>query len=166
LLCEHFGFDFVLIETVGAGQGDTAFHSLADAVVLLLQPETGDDLQWEKAGVLEVADIIVIHKADLPGADKAAAQIKSALELAGGREIPVLLASSRTGAGMKELAALLESLPTRSRNGGAAAELLFLAQQELATRFRTPGIETLAVDWQAGRITTAEALRRVFRAQE
>jgi LAO/AO transport system kinase len=163
LLCEHFGFDFVLIETVGAGQGDTAFHSLADAVVLLLQPETGDDLQWEKAGVLEVANVIVIHKADLPGADKAAAQVKSALELAGGREVPVLLASSRTGAGMKELAELLESLPTRNRNGGATAELLFLAQQELAVRFRKPGIDSLAADWQAGRISMREALRQVLK---
>jgi 2-methylcitrate dehydratase len=163
LLCEHFGFDFVLIETVGAGQGDTAFHSLADAVVLLLQPETGDDLQWEKAGVLEVANVIVIHKADLPGADKAAAQIKSALELAGGREVPVLLASSRTGAGMKELVTLLESLPKRSRNGGAAAELLFLAQQELAARFQRPEIESLAADWQTGKISTTEALRQVLK---
>jgi len=163
LLCEHFGFDFVFIETVGAGQGDTAFHSLADAVVLLLQPETGDDLQWEKAGVLEVADVIVIHKADLSGADKAAAQVKAALDLAGGREVPVLLASSRTGAGMKELAALLESLPTRARNGGAAAELLFLVQQELAARFRRPDIDSLAADWQAGRISTREALRQVLK---
>ncbi len=163
LLCEHFGFDFVLIETVGAGQGDTAFHSLADAVVLLLQPETGDDLQWEKAGVLEVANVIVIHKADLPGADKAAAQVKAALELAGGREVPVLLASSRTGAGMKELAALLESLPKRSRDRSAVAELLFQAQQELAARFRASGVESLAADWQAGRISTADALRQVLK---
>ena len=49
------------------GQGDTAVRALADVVVLLLQPETGDDLQWEKAGLLEVADVVVVHKADLPG---------------------------------------------------------------------------------------------------
>src|SRR5205814_3619159 len=67
-LCEAFGFDVILIETVGAGQGDTAARSVADAVILLLQPETGDDLQWEKAGVLEVADAVVVHKAALPGA--------------------------------------------------------------------------------------------------
>src|SRR5262249_7010535 len=46
-LLESFGFDVILIETVGAGQGDTAVHDLADVVILLLQPETGDDLQWE-----------------------------------------------------------------------------------------------------------------------
>ena len=74
-LLEAFGFDVVLIETVGAGQGDTAVRELADVVVLLLQPETGDDLQWEKAGVLEVADVVVIHKADLPGAERVEAQV-------------------------------------------------------------------------------------------
>ena len=66
-LLEAFGFDVVLIETVGAGQGDTVVRDLVDVLVLLLQPETGDDLQWEKAGLLEVADVMRIHKADLPG---------------------------------------------------------------------------------------------------
>ena len=66
-IVEAFGFDVILTETVGAGQGDTSVVSLADVLVLLLQPETGDDLQWEKAGLIEVADVVVIHKADLPG---------------------------------------------------------------------------------------------------
>src|SRR5262249_58752545 len=88
-LLEVFGFDVVLIETVGAGQGDTAVRRLADAVVLLLQPETGDDLQWEKAGLLEVADVIVIHKGDLPGAESAEAQVKAVLALGAGRGVPV-----------------------------------------------------------------------------
>ena len=80
-ILERFGFDVILIETVGAGQGDVAVRELADRTVLLLQPESGDDLQWEKAGILEVADIVVIHKADLPGAELTEAQIKSMLEL-------------------------------------------------------------------------------------
>jgi LAO/AO transport system ATPase len=164
-LCEHFGFDFVLIETVGAGQGDTAVRALADAVVLLLQPETGDDLQWEKAGVLEVADVVVIHKADLPGSERAASQVKSALELAGGREVPVLQVSSRTGAGLTDLTAALEALPKRPRDAGAAAELLHLAQRELAERMRRPEMTALAAEWRAGRVGTAEALRRVFESQ-
>ncbi len=60
----------ILLETVGAGQGDTAVRDLADVVVLLVQPESGDELQWEKAGLLEVADVVVVHKADLAGADR------------------------------------------------------------------------------------------------
>src|SRR6516165_7248423 len=80
-LLEAFGFDVVVVETVGAGQGDTMVRDLVDVLVLLLQPETGDDLQWEKAGLLEVADVIAIHKADLPGADRVEAQVVAALGL-------------------------------------------------------------------------------------
>ena len=66
----RFGFDTVIVETVGAGQGDTAIREVADVVIVLVQPETGDELQWEKAGQLEIADIVVVHKADLPSADR------------------------------------------------------------------------------------------------
>src|SRR6516162_4165920 len=62
-LLEAFGFDVILLETAGSGQGDVEVRNLADIVVLLLQPESGDDVQWEKAGILECADVIVIHKA-------------------------------------------------------------------------------------------------------
>ena len=62
-----FGFDRIFVETVGAGQGDVAVRWVADIVVLVLQPQTGDELQWEKAGILEIADIVVVNKADLPG---------------------------------------------------------------------------------------------------
>ena len=102
-LLKAFGFDWVVIETVGAGQGDTGVRDLADVVVLLLQPETGDDLQWEKAGLLEVADIIVIHKADLPGAERTEAQIRDILGLSAGKSANVIGASSKSGKGIEEL---------------------------------------------------------------
>jgi LAO/AO transport system ATPase len=112
-LLEAFDFDLVLIETAGAGQGDTAVRDQADGVVFLLQPEAGDDLQWEKAGLMEVADIIAVNKADLPGADQAAAQVRTALELGGGRPVPVILVSAKTGQGMDELARAIKGLPLR-----------------------------------------------------
>ena len=98
-LLESFGFAVILLETVGAGQGDVAVRDLADVVVLLLQPETGDDLQWEKAGVLEVADVVVVHKGDLPGADQVVAQVKAALELSHAGPVPVLKVSAACGTG-------------------------------------------------------------------
>jgi LAO/AO transport system ATPase len=135
-LLEAFGFDIVLIETVGAGQGDTVVHELADVVVLLLQPETGDDLQWEKAGVLEVADVVVIHKADLPGAEQAAAQVRAALALSGERAVPVVLVSSRSGVGIEELWRAVVACPRRRPAEAATeAELLELAKAELGRRF-------------------------------
>jgi LAO/AO transport system kinase len=102
-LLSQFGFDVVLLETAGAGQGDTAVRSVADVVVVLFQPETGDELQWEKAGLLEVADIVVVHKADLPGMDRIESQLREMLNLPGSRPITVLKASASKGQGLEEL---------------------------------------------------------------
>jgi LAO/AO transport system ATPase len=119
-LCEAFGFDVVLIETVGAGQGDTAVRALVDVLVLLLQPETGDDLQWEKAGLLEVADVVVVHKADMPGAEGVVAQILATLSLSAGAAPPVLRVSARSGAGVEPLWSAIAARPLR--RGQDAAE--------------------------------------------
>jgi LAO/AO transport system kinase len=132
---EAYGFDAIFLETVGAGQGDTAVRALADVVVLLLQPESGDDLQWEKAGVLEVADIVVIHKADLPGADETFAQVRAALDLSRQKHIKVIAASSKTGAGLDELWRTVRSSPRRREQIDPAAALLRMAQDDLAARF-------------------------------
>lgn len=112
-LLKSFGFDVILIETVGAGQGDTTVRGLADVVVLLLQPETGDDLQWEKAGVLEVADVIVVQKADLPGADFVEAQVRTTLSLSNGPAAPVLRVSAKTGEGLDQLWRTIEDCSSR-----------------------------------------------------
>src|SRR5205807_65827 len=135
---------------------------LADAVVLLLQPETGDDLQWEKAGVLEVADVIVIHKADLPGAEQTAAQVRAALDIPGVRPIPVVRVSAKTGAGLEELWQTVEACPRRrDAQGEARRELLRLAQAELARRFEAagtdPALQQVLSDWESGRLRDDEA---------
>ena len=107
-LLKAYGFDTVILETVGAGQGDTAVREQADVLIVLVQPETGDELQWEKAGQLEVADLVVIHKADLPGADRVAAQVHEHLNLPGSRPIPVLKASAAKGDGLDQLWTAIE----------------------------------------------------------
>jgi LAO/AO transport system ATPase len=101
-LLDCFGFDWIFLETVGAGQGDVAVRELADVVVLMLQPESGDELQWEKAGILECADIVVVHKADLPSSAQTAAEVRAALDLSSA-PAPVLLVSSKMNAGQVEL---------------------------------------------------------------
>jgi LAO/AO transport system ATPase len=111
-LLEAFGFDIVLIETVGAGQGDTAVRATADTVVLLLQPETGDDLQWEKAGLLEVADIVIIQKSDLPGAERMEAQVREMLSLSSGNAVPVLRVSAKSGDGIEQLWRTIANRPS------------------------------------------------------
>jgi LAO/AO transport system ATPase len=164
-LLEGFGFDIILLETVGAGQGDTAVRNLADVVVLLLQPETGDDLQWEKAGVLEVADVVVIHKADLPGAEHVEAQVRSALELSGGRTVPVLRVSARTGDGIDQLWEAIHACPLRRAPGTPNGNgLLLLAEELLTERFNRalavnePAFQQLIAQWQRGRMAPGEAV--------
>jgi len=161
-LLEGFGFDVILIETVGAGQGDTAVHGLADAVVLLLQPETGDDIQWEKAGLLEVADVIVIHKADLPGAESIEGQVRQTLALAGTRQPAVLRVSSRTGEGLEALWHILRDLPRRRSDEESSRDLLRLAQEALASRFAQadadPTVRQIVADWRAGRLDGERAV--------
>jgi len=78
-LLRGFGFDFVLVETVGAGQADVAVRDLADEVILLLMPESGDSVQFSKAGIIEIAGCFVLNKCDLPGADATKAQLLGAV---------------------------------------------------------------------------------------
>ncbi len=119
-ILEAYGFDVILVETAGAGQGDTAVQALVDCTVLLLQPETGDDLQWQKAGLLEVADVIAIHKADLPQAEQVEAQVRGMLSLPGGRPTPVLRVSAKSGEGVEALWTAIASQPLRRAKMEAA----------------------------------------------
>jgi len=107
------GFDVVIVETTGVGQGDMAVRDLVDVLAVLVQPATGDALQWEKAGVLEVADIVVVHKSDLTGAERVAADMYEQLHLAGGRTIPVVRASAARNEGLDELWNAISSLSDR-----------------------------------------------------
>jgi LAO/AO transport system ATPase len=166
-LLEAFGFDVVLLETVGAGQGDTAVYTLVDVLVLLLQPETGDDLQWEKAGLLEVADVVVVHKADLPGAEHVEAQVRTAQALSPAPAAPVLRVSARSGAGLAELWQTIRALPLRRGRRGDGRELLRLAEQALAARFaeaeRAPEVQGLMQRWRRGEIDAPAAAAELLR---
>jgi LAO/AO transport system kinase len=85
LMCEAAGYDLVIVETVGVGQSETAVAGMTDMFVLLQLPNAGDDLQAIKKGVMELADLVVINKADIDphAATRAQAQISSALRLLG-----------------------------------------------------------------------------------
>ncbi|HEX2193042.1 MAG TPA: methylmalonyl Co-A mutase-associated GTPase MeaB [Acidimicrobiales bacterium] len=96
---------WVLVETVGVGQGEIDVASVADTTLVLVTPGWGDDLQAEKAGLLEVADVFVVNKADRSGAAEARAQLEHMLSLAdtGAWRPPVVEATATTGAGVPEL---------------------------------------------------------------
>jgi LAO/AO transport system ATPase len=155
-----FGFDVILLETVGAGQGDTAVRDLADVVVVLVQPESGDEMQWEKAGLFEVADVVVIHKADLPGAERMEAQVRELLSLPGCREIAVLRVSSAKGQGLDRLWDAIAQCPKRAGDLEPAAQLLLRrAQQVLAERLhdRAGSVTPLVDRWKRRELDEAQA---------
>jgi LAO/AO transport system kinase len=78
---EAFGFDIIMIETVGVGQSELDIASQADSTVVILVPESGDSIQILKAGLLEIADILVVNKSDRSGADALAANIEEILDM-------------------------------------------------------------------------------------
>lgn len=99
-----FGFDTVIVETIGVGQDEVAARDVADVLVLLVTPGTGDEVQWQKAGVIEVADIVLVNKSDLPGADALAASLRQVLGMAPSpHPQQVLTCTASRGEGIAEL---------------------------------------------------------------
>ncbi|MBX6371454.1 MAG: methylmalonyl Co-A mutase-associated GTPase MeaB [Acidothermus sp.] len=106
-LLQNVGFPVVLVETVGVGQQDVAVASVADTVVVVQEPGAGDAVQAAKAGILEIADIVVVNKADWPHAAETARDLREAVGPRGeGWRVPVV----RTVASRGELDELLEAL--------------------------------------------------------
>jgi LAO/AO transport system kinase len=123
---EAFGMDRILIETVGVGQAELDVMRCADLVVLVLQPVTGDAIQSLKAGIIEAADIIVVNKSDLPGADTVLQSLRFvySLDRAKKSQAPPLLAvSAQQTEGIEELVDTIEQLSTSIVQSGRHQEL-------------------------------------------
>lgn len=109
------GYDIVLIETVGVGQSEVDIVALADTTVVLVAPGMGDGIQAAKAGILEVADVFAVNKADRPGAEATARELKQAIslgrrEITGARwRIPIVRTVASTGSGIDELTGAIEA---------------------------------------------------------
>jgi LAO/AO transport system kinase len=104
------GFDVVLLETVGVGQSEVEVAAMVDTTVVTVAPGLGDDVQADKAGVLEIADVLVVNRADADGAARTANQLRQALHLGAvpaddDWPVPVLLTSALSGEGVDELVA-------------------------------------------------------------
>ncbi|MFM8593431.1 MAG: methylmalonyl Co-A mutase-associated GTPase MeaB [Chloroflexota bacterium] len=99
------GFPLILLETVGAGQDSIDIDVLARTVVVVQAPGFGDGVQAIKAGILEIGDILVVNKSDLPGAQEVSRMLRGSIDHAepGGWEVPVLLTNAATGEGVAEL---------------------------------------------------------------
>jgi LAO/AO transport system kinase len=104
-LMDAFGFDVVVIETVGVGQSEIAIAELAQTTIVALQPGSGDSIQVLKAGIMEIADVFVVNKSDHPMADQLRREIRSAMEmLQWSGWVPELVATQAlAGSGIEEL---------------------------------------------------------------
>jgi LAO/AO transport system kinase len=104
------GYDVVILETVGAGQSEVDVAEIAEIPVVVCAPGLGDDIQAIKAGILEIARVLVVNKSDLPLADRTRRQLLSMLELRErGARVPVLAATATTGDGIAALADAIEA---------------------------------------------------------
>ncbi len=130
LLCEAAGFDVIVIETVGVGQSETAVADMVDCFLVIAAPGGGDELQGIKRGIMELADVVVVNKADgdlAPAARRAVADYRHAVHLLRpkhpGWSVPVLPASALEGTGVDEAWAALERLSAHLRADGALDRL-------------------------------------------
>lgn len=117
---DAFGRDVVLLETMGVGQVETRIRFAADTVAVVMTPESGDEVQSLKAGLLEVADVFVVNKSDRPGADAFAADLTAiaGLRAAGEWTPPVVQTVGRDGSGLDALESALESHRTYLAEAG------------------------------------------------
>jgi LAO/AO transport system kinase len=185
LVCEAAGFDVVIVETVGVGQTETAVADLVDMFLLLLQPGAGDELQGIKRGIIELADLVIITKADgelRAAAERAAAEYRGALRFlrppSPDWRPPVLLSSALTGVGVPQVWDAVERFRAAMAAGGGLAakraeqarawmwrelseSLLAALSARPEVARRLAGLEARV---RAGEITPAAAARRLLEA--
>lgn len=121
LALDAAGFDVLLVETVGVGQAEVEVAALADTTVVVVAPGMGDAVQAAKAGILEVADVFCVNKADRPGASRTARELKELQALGdhGGAAAPIVLTTASTGEGVDQLhAAITEHRDALETEGG------------------------------------------------
>jgi len=151
------GFDVILIETVGVGQAEVAIASLADSVVVLLAPGMGDAIQAAKAGILEVADLFVVNKADKPDTHQVVRDLRNMIALADrgpdGWKPPIVTTIAMQGEGISELVTRLDAHWSwlnstgelaRRRQGRAREEITALAFAALRGRLAAERVDALA----------------------
>ena len=169
------GKDLILIETVGTGQSEIDVAEVADVRVLVTAPGLGDDIQAMKAGLIEIADIMVVNKADREGADRAAQQLKGALSLRAADRVavPVLETTATSGEGIEALGLAIEEAgaralagPPQERRRRRARYLIARAAADLiAERIKADtggNLDAMADAVLSGRLLPADAAKKLI----
>jgi len=169
LLCRAAGFDWILVETVGVGQSETAVADLVDWIVLLLLGRSGDDLQGIKRGIVETADMLVVHKADGSGKEAALETLsyyRTALHLfpphsLPGWQVPCMALSSVEEGGLE---ALWKQLDVLHKNPELPGWVRRRRQEQKVLHYRRKLETALSQHWlQSGRTISREAVENMVR---
>jgi LAO/AO transport system kinase len=182
VVCEAGGFDVVIVETVGVGQSEIAVADMTDMFLLLLLPDAGDELQGIKRGIVELADLVLVNKADgelQAHAERTAAEYANAIRLIRPRspnwQVPVRTCSALTGAGVPEVWSLVEQYRHALAESGElaarrarqvrswlwdsiSADLVDALKDDAGVKKRLPEIEQLVAE---GTLTPAAAAREL-----
>jgi len=133
-LLDAFGKDYILVETVGVGQTELDIMSASDTVVVVIVPESGDAIQAMKAGLMEIADVFVVNKADRGGAERVKAELETMLRMSPPRKLswepPVILAEAERGNGIQEI---YEAINRHRRELEASSKLREQRQEQEKT---------------------------------
>ena len=151
------GWSRIIVETVGTGQSEYRIAALVDRLLLVDGPDRGDIIQAEKAGILELADVIAVNKSDLPGASSAAQHIRASLSLASDDNREVILVSAKEGNGIQDLLEILENCePQNTREKMIAKERLISEWDSILVSH--PEIDNIIAELCDGSITVKEAI--------
>ena len=166
------GLDHIIVETVGSGQSEVEIAEIAHVNVVVCAPGLGDEIQAVKAGILEIADILVVNKCDLPLAERTMHHLQDASSLrAGGRAVPVLGTTATSGEGMVALADAIDAhvagLDPALREHGARMRMRRLIAREAARLLKErlerdvgSALERLSDAVRKGQLSIDEAARR------
>jgi|TARA_B110001454_G_scaffold77068_1_gene74637 LAO/AO transport system kinase len=155
------GWSRILIETVGAGQAEIRVVAFAERILLVDGPDRGDVIQAEKAGIIELADLIAINKSDLPNAARAADSIRSALSVGESERNPeVLLVSAHDGSGIEQLVDAIDAVETTTgRERLRIRERLISAWD--STLLRADSFDEVMAALETGSMTLSEAVESI-----
>ena len=151
------GWTRIIVETVGTGQSEFRIAALVDRLLLVDGPDRGDIIQAEKAGILELADVIAVNKSDLPGASSAAQHIRSSLSLASDDNREVILVSAKEGHGIQELVEIIEKCEPQNTRGKMMMRERLISEWD-SVLVSHPEIDNIVSELCDGSITLREAI--------
>ena len=159
-LLSALNFEKILIETVGAGQAEVRVAVVSQYLILVEAPDSGDMLQAEKAGLMELADIILVNKSDLPRADEKAKQLNLAFQLSSNENPPILKVSAKEKIGFEELFLEMEkTLSTKKSNLQKSKISLSFAWENLLWNHKD--IDLILKKLDSNQITIEDALNHL-----